>query len=264
MVSWENPDDRVAIIQMNADLRHAQLEMLSAQCATHQLRLRFSTEDIARYGEQDVLRKAIDSANSLKDFYAAIAKQMRSSAALDGRVVKQPQPEHVEQAAASLLAYLNEQRQRCLPLAVGLAAPQKTMMRPFFSPGILDRVKIVELKGERFPNPPFYADAQAMGLARLPEITQLPSLTLVDLIAFSDVVNPRALFHGLVHGVQFQVLGAERYAELYVRAFFRTGSQLTVPLESHVFILDSRFTKNRADSFSVEDQVRLWARDGRY
>ena len=28
MFSWDNPDDRVAVVQMNAELRHARLEML--------------------------------------------------------------------------------------------------------------------------------------------------------------------------------------------------------------------------------------------
>ena len=49
MYSWNDPDDRVAIAQMNADLRHAQLDLLSAECATDRLRLRFSAADLARY-----------------------------------------------------------------------------------------------------------------------------------------------------------------------------------------------------------------------
>ena len=34
MYLWNDPDDRVAIAQLNAELRHAQLDLLSAQCAT--------------------------------------------------------------------------------------------------------------------------------------------------------------------------------------------------------------------------------------
>lgn len=69
MYSWNNPDDRVAIVQMNADLRHAQLDLLSAQCATDRLRLRFSVEDLARFGEKDVLRKTIGTAIALREYY---------------------------------------------------------------------------------------------------------------------------------------------------------------------------------------------------
>src|SRR5271155_4392641 len=81
MYSWENPDDRVAIVQMNAELRHAQLELLSAQCATHQLRLRFATEDLARYGQPEVLRKAIAAASGLNDYYASVEKLIPREAA---------------------------------------------------------------------------------------------------------------------------------------------------------------------------------------
>src|SRR5579862_4754829 len=72
MFSWENPEDRVAIVQMNADLRHAQLELLSAQCATHRLRLRFSSQNIARYAQRETLRKAIEAANGLQEYFSSI------------------------------------------------------------------------------------------------------------------------------------------------------------------------------------------------
>jgi hypothetical protein len=263
MFSWENPDDRVAIVQMNAQLRHAQLELLSAQCATHQLRLRYATEDVARYAEQDVLRKAIEAATSLHEYYRSIRKHISGDASPQGANLNLPD-EHIWQAATRVLAYLEEQRERYSPRGNPLSPAQKTAMRPFFSAGILDRTKIVESKGERVPTPSFYPDAKAMGFLRLPEITHMPSLTFIDLIVFNEGLNDRFLFHGLVHAVQFQILGAEKYAELFVRAFFRAGSHLMVPLEAHAFALDSRFARNPADSFSVEDQIRLWIREERY
>ena len=76
MYSWNDPDDRVAIVQMNADLRHAQLDLLSAQCATDRLRLRFSVEDLARFGEKDVLRKTIGTAVALSEYYLSIQNEM--------------------------------------------------------------------------------------------------------------------------------------------------------------------------------------------
>jgi len=76
MYSWNGADDRVAIVQMNAELRHARLDLLSAQCATDRLRLRFSVEDLAQYGERDILRKAIGTALALSDYYLSIQKQL--------------------------------------------------------------------------------------------------------------------------------------------------------------------------------------------
>ena len=40
---------------MNAELRHAELELLSAQCATDRLRLRYSAEDAFKLGFDSVV-----------------------------------------------------------------------------------------------------------------------------------------------------------------------------------------------------------------
>jgi len=58
MYSWDRPEDRISILQINSELRHAQLELISAHCATHQLRLRFNAEDIARFGQRGGERPA--------------------------------------------------------------------------------------------------------------------------------------------------------------------------------------------------------------
>jgi len=92
----------------------------------------------------------------------------------------------------------------------------------------------------------------------------MASLTFVDVIVFSDLIIERALFHGLVHAVQFQILGVERYTDLFVRAFLRTNAHFTVPLETHAFSLASKFAVAPDRAFSVEEQVRLWVREGRY
>src|SRR5712671_7413096 len=83
MFSWEKNGDRVAIVQMNAELRHAQLEILSAQCATDRLRLRFSAEDIARHAQRDVLRKALLSTSALHHYYSGIASQVTDPDSVD-------------------------------------------------------------------------------------------------------------------------------------------------------------------------------------
>jgi hypothetical protein len=264
MFSWENPDDRVAIVQMNAELRHAQLELLSAQCATHQLRLRFTMDDLARFGQRDVLRKAIAAASGLREYYASIEKQMPPPVSTPEAAASTLTEERVTQAGNCVLAYLREQRERYFALGVPLPGLVKASMQSFFSPGILERVRILELKGMRVPNPSFYSDAQALGVMNLPPLAHLASLTFVDVVVFNDGMTERTLFHGLVHAAQMQILGLERYAELLVRGFLRTGSHVTVPLEAHAFALDSRFAKDSRDGFPVEEQIRLWLREGRY
>jgi len=257
MYSWNDPDDRVAIVQMNAELRHAQLDLLAAQCATDRLRLRFSTENLARYAEKDVLRKTIGTAAALNDYFLSIQNQMPP----DEANLSAPQ---VLQAVQRVIEYLQNQREEHYSSGTPLSARQKETLQPFFSPALLDRIRTVEMHGWRLPPPPFYQEARSLGIENLPELTHMASLTFVDVIVFNDLFVERALFHGLVHAVQFQLLGVERYTDLFVRAFLRTRAHFSVPLETHAFALESKFAVSPSVPFSVEEQVRLWIREGRY
>lgn len=262
MYSWENPDDRVSIAQMNSKLQHAQLELLSAHCAVHQLRLRFSAEDLARFGRRDILRKSVQSAAALSEYYASIEKKIpRGEAAAEPTQITE---QHIHEAVGRLAAYLREQRDVYFQSAAPLSNHLKALMWPYFSSALLDRIRVVELEGKRIPNPPFYEEYRAMGFANLPEIAHMHSVTFLDVIAFNEKISERTLFHGLVHAVQFDVLGIERYAELFVRSFVNTKLHFSVPLEAHAFSLESKFAGTPAGRFSVEDQVRLWAKQSRY
>ena len=259
----ENQEDRISIVQMNSELRHAELELLSAHCATHKLRLRFSTETVARHGRRDVLRKSIETASALSEYYSSIENQM-----LDEETVSAPatglNDQQILQAVECVSSYLRDQRERYLLSAAALSEQYQAMMRPYFSATLLDQLKVVELHGERVPNPPFYAEAKALGFVSLPDITHMNSLTFLDVLVFNEEVTQRSLFHALVHAVQFQVLGLERYTELFVHSFVNTRFHFRVPIEAHAFFLESKFARPAAESFSVEDQVRLWVKQNRY
>ena len=104
MYSWDNPDDRLSIAQMNSELQHAQLELLSAHCATHQLRLRFSTEDLARFGQRDILRKSVQSAAALSEFYSSIEKKIPAIEA-GGESAPQVTDEQIAEAVKRVSVY---------------------------------------------------------------------------------------------------------------------------------------------------------------
>ena len=261
MYSWENPDDRVAILQLNSELRQAQLELISAHCATHQLRLRFSQDDLARFGEPELLRKSVEAASALNEYYSSLERRM--PAAKPAQPPKLTEPQLVE-AANCVSSYLREQRDHYAALAAPLSAHQRAVMGPYFSATLLDQIRVVELKGARVPSPAFYEEAKALGFDNLPQVTHMDSLTFLDVVVFNDTVTERALFHGLVHAVQFQVLGLDRYVDLFVRCFANTKFHFTVPLEAHAFSLESRFARPVAGRFSVEEQVRIWVQQNRY
>lgn len=263
MCFTEHQEDGISIVQMNSELRYAELELLSAHCATHKLRLRFSTETVARHGRRDVLRKSIETASALNEYYSSIEKQMPAEGTVSAPATGLNDTQ-IRQAVECVSSYLRDQRERYLPSAAPLTEPYQAMMRPYFSATLLGQVKVVELHGERLPNPPFYAEAKALGFVSLPDITHMNSLTFLDVMVFNEEVARRSLFHALVHAVQFQVLGLERYTELFVHSFVNTRFHFRVPIEAHALFLESKFAQPAAKSFSVEDQVRLWAKQNRY
>jgi len=264
MFSWDKTGDRVAIVQMNAELRHAQLEILSAQCATDRLRLRFSADDVARHAQRDVLRKALSSASALHHYYSGIARQGTDPDSIAASNAALWSEERVTEAIGKVAPYLHEQRENFRTNGRPLSENHRVTMTPFFAPALLDKVRIVALEGRRISNPPFYAEAMAEGLTSLPEFTHMASLTFEDVVVFHGDIAARTLFHALVHAVQFEILGLERYTELFVRGFLRTRSHISVPLEAHAFTLESKFAGDPTQFFSVEEKVWLWINQGRY
>ena len=262
MYSWENPSDRIAIAQMNSEIQHAQLELLSAHCATEQLRSRFSVEDLAHFGQRDILRRSVQAATAISEYYTSIEKKIPSAESATESF--QVTEERIREAVDRLCSYLREQREQHIHLASPLGNRQKASMWPYFSAILLDRVRVVELEGKRIPNPPFYEEYRAMGVVNLPEVSHMDSVTFLDVIVFNEKVSERCLFHGLVHAVQFEVLGLEHYADLFVRSFVNTKLHFSVPLEAHAFSLESKFASHPAQRFSVENQVRLWIKQARY
>jgi len=175
-----------------------------------------------------------------------------------------PTGEQVAQAVQWLCSYLREQRAHYLPATAPLHQHHKAALAGYFASDLLDTVRIIELKGARIPAPEFYSHARSLGFHQLPEISHMDSVTFLDVIAFNELLTERALFHALVHAVQIEFLGLERYAELWVAGFLRTRAHFTVPLEVHAFALSAKFLRPNPETFSVEENVRFWIDKKRY
>jgi hypothetical protein len=196
---------------------------------------------------------------SKKEIFLMLLRELQNRAA-----VAELAEMRIQDAIARVADYLHEQRERFFPESRPLSKAQRRIAARFFSSALLDAVRIVELMHRRLEKPPFYAEAKARGFSNLPDVTHMSSLTFEDVLVFQQSPADRILFHALVHGVQYQMLGLERYAELFVRGFVRVGSHFLVPLEAHAFALDSRFTVNGGSAFSVEAEVLKWINEGRY
>jgi hypothetical protein len=197
----------------------------------------------------------------LNEYYSGLERRMPAPKPAQPPKLTEPQ---LLEAAQCVSSYLREQREHYAGLATPLSAHQRAVMGPYFSATLLDQTRVAELKGARVPAPAFYEKAKALGFDNLPQVTHMDSLTFLDVIVFNEAITERALFHGLVHAVQFQVLGLDRYVDLFVRCFANTKFHFTVPLEAHAFSLESRFARPVAGRFSVEEQVRIWIQQGRY
>jgi hypothetical protein len=151
-----------------------------------------------------------------------------------------------------------------LPRGISLSPMQKHNVRGFFPERVLDTVKVLQLEDERIPNPPFQERARKRGYRLMLDFAHMAEITHPRLVIFQEKMTPRLLFHSLVHVVQYEMLGRERYLELYVRAFVETGSYTTVPMEMQAFNMDERFTEDPTNIFSVEAEVRAWLEAGKY
>lgn len=260
MCSYDQSQDGAPVLQINAELQQAHLDLLTAHCTTHQLRQRYSTDDLIRFGRRDVLRKSAEAASALHHFYSSIESKIPQAAPIAG---PEPSPDQIAEAVAWLSTYLREQRAVYFPKSTMLSNRHKAVLWPYFSSALLDQLRVVELRGDRIPIPDFYTRARAFGFDP-PEISHMDSVTFLDVIAFNEQLTSRALFHAAVHTTQIQILGLDRYADLWIQGFLRTRAHFTVPLEVHAFALASKFLRPNPERFSVEDQIRKWVAESRY
>ena len=172
--------------------------------------------------------------------------------------------EQLDDIVAEVIANARARQAHYLPRAELLTFSQQQSMLPFFTAELLSGIRILELKNERVPNPPYQARAKERGHPLMLDFTHKAEIAHPDLIIFQEELAPRLLFHALVHVVQYRVFGLERFLELYVRAFMQTGVYVNVPFEVHAFQLDERFAHNPAISFSVQAEVEDWVSTGRY
>lgn len=165
---------------------------------------------------------------------------------------------------AEVIAFVRFGRSQFARSAVLLDTVQQKAMEAFFSIDVLGSVRIVPPDTARLQNLDFYYRARQKGFPHMPDFSHLGQITFEDTILFQSAITDRLLFHALVQVVQHRLLGLERYVDLYIRNFIRSGLHFLVPFEVHAYELDERFTMAPAAGFSVESEVRHWCDEGRY
>ena len=173
-------------------------------------------------------------------------------------------PDQIAQVSGLVSQYIATQRERYAPRAIALSAQQRVAIGGFFSPQLLEGVRLLVLKGERVGNPDFYPALRNLGFNNLPDQSTMGAITFCDVVVSHEAFSNGLLFHELVHVEQYRQLGIPRFSELYVRGFLIGGSYEAIPLEVNAYTLGGRFEKNPAQQFSVAEEVRRWVGEGRF
>jgi hypothetical protein len=66
------------ILRLKADLAAASVELLSAHCAADRIRLQYSPQDIAAFGERTALKRAIASSDAIYRFFSQIESHLKN------------------------------------------------------------------------------------------------------------------------------------------------------------------------------------------
>ena len=66
----------IDIARLKADLAAADVELLSAHCAMDRIRLQYSPQDVAAFGERRSLQRSIASAQAVHRFFSQIEAQI--------------------------------------------------------------------------------------------------------------------------------------------------------------------------------------------
>ena len=167
-------------------------------------------------------------------------------------------PAMIAQLANMVEDYVTSSRKKYAPQAVPLTDAQRTAMQPFFSAAVLDSARLCILHGTRVSNPSMYTMAKMMGIRNLPDFADMIAITFVDVIVSHQEFTDGLLFHELVHVAQYSQMDIKKFASRFVNGFIHGGSYEEVPLEKMAHELESRFSQNAAETFSVDDEVRQW------
>jgi hypothetical protein len=172
-------------------------------------------------------------------------------------------PDQIAQVKGLVAQYISTQREKYAPRAIPLSVRQKTALKGFLSAEVLDGTRLLLLRGERVGNPDFYPMLRGLGFNNLPDQSTMGAITFSDVVVSHETFSNGLLFHELVHVEQYRQLGIPRFSELYVRGFLNGGSYEAIPLEVNAYTLGGRFESDPQRVFSVDDEVRRWAAEGR-
>jgi hypothetical protein len=157
--------------------------------------------------------------------------------------------------------WVKEQRLAFRPRGRALPAALLAGFLPFFEARLLKEIRLVTVPA--LENPGFLeAYRQSFSEKGLPllDFSSMPAITLVDTVLLADRFRPEddrgLLFHELVHAVQYDLLGLDKFVELYLLGWINLGfNYAAIPLEMDAYELQNRYEANPGAAFPVQEEV---------
>lgn len=157
--------------------------------------------------------------------------------------------------------WIKEQRNAFRPR--GRKLPERTIAQfsPFFEAPLLQAVRLVMVPA--LENPGFleaYRSTFEEKAIPLLDFSAMSGITYVDTILlvddFPDADPSAALFHELVHAAQYEILGPEKFVELYIVGWINQGfNYAAIPLEMDAYDMQNRFEAEPGEPFPVQEEV---------
>jgi hypothetical protein len=169
-------------------------------------------------------------------------------------------------------AWLRDQRDRYRAdrRAAGLSDAVRRPLVPFFGKDVLDRTRFVTLHADSADRPPFLSQLREFGLSEsvLDRFTDVSAITYQDVVVMPslhpDVAHLPLVFHELVHVVQFDELGTQRFLERYLDEWVAAGFRYEgIGLELDAYALQRRFESAPLEPFDAREATRRLLAGGR-
>jgi len=159
------------------------------------------------------------------------------------------------------IIWAESQRDRYRSTSRKLEDNERDELKRFFGPETLHktRIKMVPI----IENPDFYSSLNKMEIPEPMDLTTASGITYIDTVLISEryLIHQSQwlplIFHELVHIVQYEVLGVQKFMEQYVFGWADHGfSYASIPMEKDAFDLAAKYESNTRHGFSVINEVR--------
>ena len=159
--------------------------------------------------------------------------------------------------------WIKEQRLVFRPRGRSLTPQAMEQFSPFFEDRLLQKVRLLTVPA--LENPGFleaYRPILAEKAIPLLDFSEMAGITFDDTILvverFLGADSSPVIFHELVHAVQYDLLGPDKFVELYITGWINQGfNYAAIPLEMDAYELQNQFSAAPEAPFPVKDEIAL-------